>query len=411
MLISVFDAIAIRRTAPPGAPGGPLDLGRLAESMLFYRKVRLAVTRHSLKQLISLGPDVALEIAMNPNVDLIYLDRDLALRTEDAGTRRERHRPATVTVMEPIQRNGETVHVRQPLESVVGEMFREATGKSGAGRRMARRFISQMDVHEFDPKLLELANEDWADEGFIRQVLVDLLHDLAPDFVIPSDFEASFTLGADDHFQFKTNLDWTALQSTGGSAQLLNPGMVMLGMLEMRQDLALGADLGAALAQDRLGERIMRTKCAELLAQFDGQQSKIDDFQLHVVKGVADLGGAINSGRRSFREFLDVLDEAEHFRSWLDEQTPTTDLVAAYYEKAFKKSGFQNVPLNKELTWMLPAAADFGVAVTEVTTAVLAGPIAATGMALLDRLVLDRFRKGWRPATFINSELMPFING
>jgi len=221
-MLSVFDAIAIRRTAPMGAPGGPIDLGRLAESMLFYRKVRLAVTRHSLKQLISLGPDVALEIVKNPNVDLIYLDRDFALRTEDAGTQRERHRPATVTVTEPIQRGREMVYVREPLESLVVEMFREASGKSGAGRRMAGRFLDQMDVHEFDPSLLGLADEDWENEGFVRQVLLDLIRDLAPDFTIPSDFEVSLTPDADGHFQFKTNLDWTAVARAG--AQLLDPG-------------------------------------------------------------------------------------------------------------------------------------------------------------------------------------------
>lgn len=382
--------------------------------MLFYRKVRLAVTRSSLKQLIvSLGPDVALEVSKNPNVDLIYLDRDFVLRTEDAGTRHARHRPATITVMDRIQRGDETEYAPETVESLVVEMFREATGKSGAGRRMANRFLGQIDVHEFNPGLLGMANEDWEDERFVRQVLIDLVREFAPDYTIPTDFKARLTPTADEHYQFETNLDWAAVSRAGdpgGDAFRLDPVKVLLSMVEMRQDLALGADLGTSLAQDRLSERIMRTKCAELLAQLDGQQSKINEFQTLVVKGIGDLGGVINSGQRGFREFLDVLAKAKDFRVWLDKQTPTSDLVATYYAEAFKKSPFEKLPHNKELTWVLPAAVDFGMAAGHATTVELAAPAAALGLAMVDRLILDRFRKGWRPATFINNELMPFVN-
>ncbi|QEV41461.1 hypothetical protein CP978_25455 [Streptomyces nodosus] len=377
--------------------------------MLFYRKVRLAVTRHSLKQLIvSLGPDVAVEVAKN--VDLIYLDRDFALRTEDRGTHRERHRPATIAVMDSVQRAGEVVHLAQPLDSLVFDLFREVTGASGRGKRRAKQFLNQVKVHDFDPALLGLARQDWEDEALVRQVLVDLVQELAPAYSLPDDFKVSLVPSADEHYQFETNLDWAAVSRAGGVREgdlLLDPAKVLLGMVEMRQDLALGASLGSSLTQDRIGERITRTKVKELVAQLDGQQTKIDQFQELVVKGVGDLRGAIKSGRRSFEEFLNVLQKAGRFRDWVDGQAPTSDLVDEYYANAFKKSPLERHPF-KELRWMIPTAVEYGlIAVHAEETA----PPAALGMVALDQLVVARFSKGWRPATFINDELVPFVNG
>jgi len=383
--------------------------------MLFYRKVRLAVTRHSLKQLIfSTGPDVALKIAKNPNVDLIYLDRDFGLRTEDTGGRSERHRPATVTVLDSVQQDEETVTVSQTLESLLVEMFREATGDSLAGERMALELHGQMAAHPFDGKLLELATGDWEDPRLVRQVLVDVVHEFAPRYSIPRSLRVSLTRYADEHYRFETNLDWAAVSRAGTPAArslFTGPVPLLLGMVEMRQDLALGASLGASLAQDRLGARITRTKCKEFTALLDDQQGKADRFQNLVVKGIGDLRGVINSRHRSFGEFLDVLEEAEAFRSWLDQQVPTSDLVASYYAEVFKKSPMKKQlekrPV-KALRWLLPVVTDFSFVGAHATP--LVGPAAAAGVAAFDKLVLDRFKKGWRPGMFINEKLMPFVN-
>ena len=225
----------------------------------------------------------------------------------------------------------------------------------------------------------------------------------------------SLTPYADEHYRFQTNLDWAAVSraSTPAARSLFTgPIPLLLGMVEMRQDLALGASLGASLAQDRLGARIMQTKCKELTALLDDQQGEADRFQKLVVKGIGDLRGAINSGQRSFREFLDVLEEAEDFRSWLDHQVPTSDLVASYFAEAFKKSPLEKhlekQPV-KTLRWILPIIADFGFVAAHADA--LVGPASAAGLVAFDQLVLDRFKKGWRPATFINEKLTPFVNG
>jgi hypothetical protein len=129
---------------------------------------------------------------------------------------------------------------------------------------------------------------------------------------------------------------------------------------------------------------------------------------LRRVEGVQDLRGAINSGQRSFGDFLEVLEEAEKFRSWLDDQAPTSDLVASYYAEATKKN-----PLNggvvKKLRWWAPKAVGF-MPPPPVPLGELIPPAAAVVMEGFDRFVLERLAKGWRPGVFVNEKLSPFAN-
>lgn len=82
--------------------------------------------------------------------------------------------------------------------------------------------------------------------------------------------------------------------------------------------------------------------------------------------------------------------------------------MASYYAEATKKN-----PLNsgvvKNLRWWIPKAVGF--IPSPVPGGELIFPVAGAGLEAFDRFVIERFAKGWRPATFINEELTPFVNG
>jgi ABC-type amino acid transport substrate-binding protein len=119
----MFESIMVRRTTPMGAPAA-VDLGRLAEAMLFYQRVHLTLTRASLHQFIlGAGPDLAIELVENGCVDAVFLDRDFAVLNEGVGTPNERHQPATITVMTEVPGGEPRAQTRQDL---VYEFFNQA---------------------------------------------------------------------------------------------------------------------------------------------------------------------------------------------------------------------------------------------------------------------------------------------
>jgi hypothetical protein len=100
----VFDSIMVRR-AVPANNRGPLDLGHLAEAMLFYQHVQLVLTRFNMPQLIrQCGPDLAIELVENTNVDAIRIDVALVVTTIDQGAASERYWPPLGVKVAPPRR-------------------------------------------------------------------------------------------------------------------------------------------------------------------------------------------------------------------------------------------------------------------------------------------------------------------
>lgn len=114
----------------------------------------------------------------------------------------------------------------------------------------------------------------------------------------------------------------------------------------------------------------------------------------------------MNSGTCSFWDFLQIFGDAEHFRGWLDTQTPDADLVKSYFQEATKKRAI-NSAVVKELRWLIPTAAGFAFFFPD---AVVVAPTVGVGLAATDRFVVSRFTKGWRPAIFVDTKLRPFVN-
>jgi hypothetical protein len=180
----------------------------------------------------------------------------------------------------------------------------------------------------------------------------------------------------------------------------------LVNIVDMREDLYLGATFAAGIAQDPLGAKLMQAKCAELTASMDTQQTKIDQFQEIVVRGLTDLRGSVNTGALPFGDFLRLLPDAEQFRSWLDNQTPDADLVRSYFAEATRRRVLDSMPV-KELRWLVPVAPGFALF---LPNAEVVAPSAAAALAAIDRFVVARFAEGWRPAIFIDTKLRPSVN-
>jgi hypothetical protein len=111
-----------------------LDLGVLAEGLLFYGKVYLVANHAVLTDLIHrLGPDLMLRLAEENRLQISYCNRFSAVYSDGVGTPTERH---TLTVAEIPD---------TAVDRIAPELFAEATGKPGRGRRLAARFLRHVN--------------------------------------------------------------------------------------------------------------------------------------------------------------------------------------------------------------------------------------------------------------------------
>jgi hypothetical protein len=116
----------------------------------------------------------------------------------------------------------------------------------------------------------------------------------------------------------------------------------------------------------------------------------------------------VNSGECPFSDFLHLLGEAEQLKAWLDTQTPDADLVKSYLLEATKKRWIDSRPV-KELRWTLPTSVGFGFFLP-IPGADLIAPSAAAALTAADRFLVTRLAGGWRPASFIDTKLRPFVS-
>lgn len=104
----------------------------------------------------------------------------------------------------------------------------------------------------------------------------------------------------------------------------------------------------------------------------------------------------LDSGQRTFKEFLAFLDKADRFKGWMKQVNPDEGLVATYIKDVSTKGWVESLE-GKTLRYIL-------------TTALGAtGPLAGLVGGFIDTFLLDRLIQGWRPNHFVDSRYAPFL--
>jgi hypothetical protein len=373
------------------APG--LDLGLLAESLLFYGRVHLVANRSVLTELVQLlGPDLTVRLAEEERIQISYCNRFSAIYTEGTGTPRERH---LLTVAEMPH----TV-----VENVAPELFIAAVGKSGRGRRLAARLLRYVERVELDNSIAESAQEDARDASYVSSAVEVMLSSLAPAYRLPTNFRFELKGLGENRFRIDTNLDsaaaTAAFQQAFSSDAAITPALLASYLVAVHEDLAFAARFGSDIAVSQLTSRLLRLKFASLAEQRGHAEAQIERFEEFVFWNSRAIGDAVRSGAVPFREVLDVVDRSRRFRQWLDEQPADADLLREYFEACTKGSWIDQLPA-ATVRWALVTAA------STAAGAAIAGP-AGTGLGVAigaADFVIERVRQGWKPNHFVEGQM------
>lgn len=393
----MFESVIIRRA---DRSGSPIDLGLIAETLLFYEKAHLVIDIGTLQNLLkTLGYEYLIDLIKDGRLRVTFL-------TQSFGT---------------LTRNGvhdliEFEMVQTPegkklsREDVVIEQFERTLGKSWATKKAAKKFLSLVPLRSpsrwvQNPKGVSgVAREFLKDPAFVRGAVAATFSELAPEATMAPDWRFNIEL-LDNGFVVDTNLDVAKLFSGLDPSGAVSAAHLTSGILDAVVDLVISSHYLAEYVTDPISNRIMQLKLSDICRRQNNKLSEIELFQKVHLENARALREAINSGARTFKEFMALLEGASKFKEWLKGAHPDKDLLREYHDAVTKETWLQSLP-GKVLRFALFKG---GELVSDVFLPPGASTAAQVTAEIAGEFWLDRIAKGWRPNQFVEGKLRPFV--
>jgi hypothetical protein len=366
--------------------------------MLFYSDVLVIAREQMIEQLAKgCGPAVLLELLESGHLRLSYEYELTGIQTRNSGSSHERY-------------SGVRFHSpNHALQHIAPKVFEEVTGKPGKGRRLANRFSKKVDVLNRSSDALSDFGSDLLDRSYIQSVARYLIEYHAPEYKLPDPFV--FEVHEDGkEYAIETNVDFSEVNKSyhlhiPPSHSSMSQAYLLSYILVARDNLYFASTLNADIALDPLNSQVIVTKVNGILDRYKRNLSQLSTFQDFVFDDGKAISEAINSGQRSFKELLKLLERADKFRSWLKAKPSDGNLAKEYFREVTKSSWVDKLP-GKSFRWAFFTGAGL---VLDVMGAGGVRTAIGLGLSVADSFILDRIIKGWKPNQFIEGPLQKFV--
>jgi hypothetical protein len=388
----VFERICV----PPIEPAGTqFDLGLVAESLLFYRETYLIVAGNNLTGLVRLlGPDLLFRLVDEHQLQIRFIDHNIGAIARNKGTPFARYDVGLIHAE------------KHSLESAAQNAFVEVTGKSGRGRRLAARFCRSVSPIKYAESITNRITEDMTRgiflEEFIKRRLVTLgavknTQDLPT-------FKYRFQLDPGQGFALDTDLGLERINSK--FSEVSDPSSVLAQYGATVANMSLWAQISSEVAvYPRQGD-VIAARLEPMLKEYSRHQREISAYQEFILDDSKAIREAINSGARTFDEFIPVLERAKRFKEWLSDLSEDTSLIKQYHKDVTSDSWIDRLP-GKSSRWVLFTAAGIGI---DAAGAAGVGTAAGVAISALDTFFMDRLLKGWKPHQYIEGPVRKFVD-
>lgn len=391
----MFERLAIRQSSSTSL-GKPLDLGVLAEALIFYGEVRVIANRSLLTSLLHAAtPEVLLELLEGGFLILAYEADNVAIRTDNTGTPQEVHEPIYFSMP----------HAELP--ELLPQLLQELYGKSGKARRVSARLARRIEVLRHSPTLTDEARDELSDPRYVSASVESLLRTYVPGYEGPCGFNVhrrgdKLVVSSDIRFPEVNRIYHQRIPPTHSS---LSPAYLLAHLLSVKADLHFAARFNSEIAIDDVNALIIRHHLEHLFEVLQRSSKATASFQEFVFDDSRAVAEAMRSGARSLRDLLPILPKAQCFKTWLQTEGAQRDVVKAYFREALEHTWVDALPA-KSVRWFLFSAAGVGL---DALGAGGLGTAAGIGLGALDTFVLDRLLKGWKPNQFVDDHLRKFV--
>jgi hypothetical protein len=398
----VFDRITINRQ---GLDGDPIDLGFLAECLVFYRKVRVVADPEIFRFLVQrCGAEELLEALTMGDLEIEFFENTTGVRTVDTNIGQ---------LHELVMFTAEPMHYLQVSRKLIDEIC----GPSGKGTaRLFNRFQKLVVRTNYEKEDSAAAREDWIHRPYVSSAVRSLLSLLAPDYKVPDPlvFEvepvpaAAHTGGA---FKVVTNIDFEAANLSYHSRipkehSSLSPAYLLILIANARRDITVGSRHESEFAVAPMIGVIAACKFSEIISTAHPGIQAADIFQEAVVQGMPKIREAVNAGEKTFGDVIRLVERAQRFKDWLRNHQAGEELRAEYCRDVARAEWTDKLP-SKSLRWLLVNMA--GTALGAIPGHPIAGAVVANALSAADCFLLDKILKGWRPNQFVDGPLREFL--
>src|SRR5258708_8157790 len=401
----MFDNIVLLRTVSENAV---IDIGLVAESLLFYDKVHLLLTRGTLHSLLNdLGAEGFDRLLDRPEIRASFWNQNFGTVSNTNGGLRT----LNFSVFEVGNKRGNF-----KAAETIKEVLKGSVEKASATRKRIKNIVSRMSFPRIDDTIapeqfVEGGRSDLDDRSFLQNAIGIALSHLLPNVSsLPKHWHFDVLRLNDGSFAIDTSLDFRAINTeyhkrVSPEQSSISPEYLLTLILDAHAGTFFASRYMSELVHDPLCASVMKIKYLGLMRKRDNAVQEIDLFQDLHLKGAKTIREVLNSRERSQSEFFELLDSAEKFKSWLREKNPDEKLLKEYFDAVTRETWIDKLP-SKSARWIITTGLAAAVESFYPTGAAMA---AAQGVSLVDATLLDKILRGWRPNQFVNGALSKFV--
>lgn len=393
----MLERIVIRQRNSPSL-GNPLDLGLLAEALIFYGEVRLIANHIVMENLLCAEPpEVILELLEQGFLKLAYETNQLLIMTENDNTPAALHQP-TAGHMDVWD-----------LPVVLRTVLHKVYGRSGKARRVANRLEKKIELVQYSENFTNEAAEDLSDEQYVEESVRTLLRTYVPEYRDSVQFRTrrngnKLKVLTDISFPEVNRLYHRHMPATHSS---LSPAYFLAHLLNVKADLQFAARFDSEIAIDDVNASIIRQHVGQLFNRLGPSRRAAEAFQEFVFDDARGIAEAVRRGSCRFTDVVAILPKAAKFKEWLRSDAPQRDVVKAYFREVIAPTWIDKLP-SKVVRWFVFTGAGMGL---DAIGAGGLGTVAGVGLGVIDSFLLDRLIKGWKPSQFVDDHLRKLIGG
>jgi len=386
----MFDSITIKINNP----ANPLDIGYLAECLLFYNKTNLLIDKDSLTQLFRYcGVDEILELIERGNLSLQTRVNMLgAGQTEDLYS------------VNLISATNVDTHYRTFYEA-----FFSLYEKQGKSRRNAKRFINTSSAYKYNNNVIKDIRDSINDKLFVKQIINSFIKKVgAENEFLGKEWFYEYIPVGENYYKHYTNINLDKLKDLSIQKNLhfdFSPNSFLLNLSESLGDIYIAESNNSEILTTPISSDIINLKFENIFQKARENKDKITQFQKLALPNYKDLAYIINKGEKSFKDLIILIDKAEKFKKWKTELDNESDFLEEYSKALSKESWVDKIPskIGRFVTFE-----GVGLLLDFLGTGG-AGTLAATTLNTADSFLLDRILKNWKPNQFIKGDYKKFV--
>lgn len=392
----MFESITL---GPFGSPNASIDSGLLAECLLFYRKVRVVTSAGTFVALVrTCGAEELLELCDMGCLEITFLEN--------------------MTGIVSVQTNVGECHdlklISSPKLRFSITARKVADEEGGISSRKVKRIFDTLHKvvkrAEYDKEILKGSQGDLNNRGYLEEAVKRALSYLVPQYALPEKLVFRPELVPKYGFRYETNIDFAVAnelfhQQVSEKDASLTPAYLLAQITAAESDIVLASQGDTEFAVDPLKSLIVSSRVREIVRKSSAGQEQVDLFQEIIVNGSRSVREAVNSGDRSFRDVIRLVEHSHKFKEWI-QQTGSDSVLRDEYCKSVSATDWADNLPPKALRFLLMTG--LGALASSVLTPA-AGVAIGAGLNAADYFLLDRLLKGWKPNQFVEGSLKPFL--